>query len=120
MSAIPKGFGEPFEISVSHEGETSTLAFAGEFDLAQLDLARARLDEVERNGTGHIVIDLRELTFIDSTGIAFLLGAIKRDERGRLSFIPSQTAAVRRVLGITGVDGIFGGDNASAGATAGS
>lgn len=110
MPAIP----EPFEVdvSVSHEGETSTLSFAGEFDLANIDLAHKTLDEIESNGSARIVIDLRELTFIDSTGIAFLLAAVKRDERGRLSFVPSKAAAVRRVFGITGVDEIFGGGGA--------
>jgi len=32
------------------------------------------------------------------------------DAEDRLTFIPSESLGVRRVLGITGVDGIFGGE----------
>jgi hypothetical protein len=46
-----------------------------------------------------------ELTFIDSTGIALLISALRRDgAEERLRFLPSQAPAVTRVLQLTGVE----------------
>src|SRR5690349_3663415 len=75
------------EARLSFEEETVTLALAGELDLAGVDAARERLAEAIAAGPARVVIDLSELTFIDSTGISFLLSAVKQDEEGRLSFV---------------------------------
>jgi len=99
---------------ISRTGETATLALIGEFDLATVDTVRERLAEVRREAPSRVVIDLRGLTFIDSTGISFLLSAVKEDGDGRLSFIASEAPAVRRVFAVTGVAGLFGGDDAGA------
>lgn len=49
-----------------------------------------------------LVLDLSELTFLDSTGIrAFLLVA---DHVGGGVFLRRPTQAVRRVLGLVGID----------------
>jgi anti-anti-sigma factor len=101
--------GGTLEVRVARDGDTATLVLVGEFDLATLRAARAGLEEARRNGARRIVVDLRDLTFIDSTGIAFLIAARRDDPDDRLSFIPSESLAVRRVLGITGVDELFGG-----------
>lgn len=97
------------EARVRHDGTTTTLALTGEFDLAEIDLVRAKFAEACGNGSSRVVIDLRELTFIDSTGISFLLSATKEDEGGRLSFVACDAPAVRRVFAITGVADLFGG-----------
>lgn len=102
------------QINVSHDGPSARLGFVGEFDLSGIDRAREKLMTVAQDGATEIVIDLRELTFIDSSGIAFLLGAVKEAEGQRLTFVPSESPAVRRVLDITGVDRLFGGDGDSA------
>jgi len=98
------------EARLCREGETVTLALAGELDLAGVDAARERLAEAIESGPARVVIDLSELTFIDSTGISFLLSAVKQDEEGRLSFVACEASAVRRVFAITGVAELFGGD----------
>ena len=98
-----------FATHVSRKGETAMLALKGEFDLAAVELVRAKLDEAYSGEPSRVVIDLSELTFIDSTGISFLLSAVKADEEGRLSFIPCSALGVQRVLAITGVAGVFGG-----------
>ena len=95
---------------LSREGETATLTLAGELDLAGVDAARERLGEAIEIESARVVIDLSELTFIDSTGISFLLSAVKQDDGGRLSFVACKASAVRRVFAITGVAELFGGD----------
>jgi anti-sigma B factor antagonist len=104
------------EVSLSRDGEAATIALAGELDLATVDMVRDKLAEVEDDGTSRVVIDLRKLTFIDSTGIWLLLSAAKEDEEGRLSFIPSESVAVQRVFAVTGVADLFGGNDGSSAA----
>ena len=101
--------GGTLEVRVARDGDTATVALIGEFDLATLREARAGLEEAGKDGARRIVVDLRELSFIDSTGIAFLIAARRDDPDDRLSFVPSESPAVRRVLGITGVDHLLGG-----------
>jgi anti-sigma B factor antagonist len=98
------------EARLSRDGETTTLALAGELDLAGVDAARERLAEALAAEPKRVIIDLSELTFIDSTGISLLLSAVKQDDAGRLSFVACKASAVRRVFAITGVAELFGGD----------
>lgn len=99
------------EARVSQDGDSVTLALAGELDLATADTVREKLAKARDDGASRVVVDLRELTFIDSTGIWLLLSAVKEDEEGRLSFIPSKSAAVQRVFAVTGVAELFGGND---------
>ena len=96
------------EAHVLRDGETSTLVLVGEFDLAAIDAVRTKFAEA-CSVSSRVVIDLSRLTFIDSTGISFLLSAVKADEEGRLSFIACDSPAVQRVFSVTGVAGLFAG-----------
>jgi len=98
------------EARVSRDGDGATLTLAGELDLATADMVREKLAEARGDGASRVVVDLRKLTFIDSTGIWLLLSAVKEDEEERLSFIPSESAAVQRVFTVTGIADLFGGN----------
>lgn len=97
------------EARVSRKGATATLALAGEFDLAGVDAVRAKFAEACVEEPARVVIDLSRLTFIDSTGISFLLSTVKADEGGRVSFVAAHAPGVQRVFAITGLSGLFGG-----------
>jgi anti-anti-sigma factor len=76
----------------------------GELDLANADAVEAALDEALGEGDGHVIVDMTELAFIDSTGIALLVAALNRDSGGgRLRFVNSRAPAVTKVLEMTGV-----------------
>jgi anti-sigma B factor antagonist len=96
------------------DGESSTLALAGELDLSVIDIARERLAEARQGEPSQVVVDLSGLTFIHSTGIAFLVAAVKEDGEKRLSFIPCQAYAVQRVLSVTGVAELLDGAESAA------
>jgi anti-anti-sigma factor len=83
---------------------TCVVALRGELDLANAAAAEAEMTAALDGDEGPVVIDLRELEFIDSTGIALLVATMTRAGDGRLSFRPSASPAVRRVLALTGVD----------------
>jgi len=80
------------------------VAFAGELDLANAGTAESALQSSLEDPSTSVIVDMRELEFIDSTGIALLVSALSRNEGGvRVSFIPSDSPAVTRVLELTGL-----------------
>ena len=88
-------------------GEATVVEVGGEVELysaQQLRDALIRVCEVERPC---IVVDLTRVSFIDSTGLGVLVGALKRaSERGTLALVCPQQR-VRRVLEITGLTEVF-------------
>jgi anti-sigma B factor antagonist len=94
----------PFEVRLTSDRDRLLVAPRGELDLATAEQMRAALLEQFDNGCAHVVADLRELTFIDSTGIRILWQAHQRSELDgtRLSLIPGD-GNVSRALSITGL-----------------
>jgi anti-anti-sigma factor len=85
-------------------GDSRVIAFAGELDLANAATAESALRSSLENPATPVVVDLSELEFIDSTGIALIVSAIGHNEGGaRISFVPSDAPAVKRVLELTGL-----------------
>jgi anti-sigma B factor antagonist len=89
-------------VQQTSEGERLRVALAGEMDLANAETAGSTLREVLLRDKD-VVVDLGGLEFIDSTGLAMLVVAMREGGR-RLSFLPSRHAAVRRLLSLTGLD----------------
>jgi len=71
-------------------------------DLANAETAGLTLREA-LSSPKSVVVDLAKLEFLDSTGIAMLVNAM-REGGERLSFLPSRHAAVTRILNLTGLD----------------
>ena len=77
----------------------------GELDMATADHLRQVLDATMTDDTADVVIDLADLTFIDSTGIRVLLSASRRARRQNCSFAMRQPSrVVLKTLRLTGVD----------------
>ncbi|HEV2789861.1 MAG TPA: STAS domain-containing protein [Solirubrobacterales bacterium] len=85
------------------EGERIRLALHGELDLANAMTAEMMLQEALSSGR-EVLVDLGKLEFIDSTGISILVVAMRGENSERISFLPCESAPVRRVLSLTGVD----------------
>jgi anti-anti-sigma factor len=68
----------PFGVSPERDGEVYLLKASGELDLATCKALRAELERAEASEAKRIVLDLGDLTFIDSTGIEVLLDAHRR------------------------------------------
>ncbi len=79
------------------------LALHGELDLSNAPTAEVQLEAALRTSKD-VLIDLSRLEFLDSTGIALLVAALQRRDAARLSFLPSEAIAVRRLLSLTGLD----------------
>jgi anti-sigma B factor antagonist len=92
----------PLIVQQTSESEGIRLALEGEMDLANAETAESMLREALASG-GPVVVDLGKLAFLDSTGVAMLVTAM-REGGSRLSFLPSEHASVRRLLNLTGLD----------------
>jgi anti-sigma B factor antagonist len=90
-------------VQQTSEGERVRLALDGELDLANAETAEATLREALASGKD-VVVDLADLEFLDSTGVAMLVAAMREVDGKRLSFEPSRHEAVRRLLKLTGLD----------------
>lgn len=90
------------------DGDTHTIALRGEMDLSNAGEVERELRHAEATDVRTIMVDLSELTFMDSTGIRLLIAADVRSRADscRLSLM-RPPAAVARVLCIAGVDGLL-------------
>ena len=90
----------------SHRSDgTVRLSLAGEFDLSNASQVEEALEEVERERPALLILDLRELTFMDSTGLRVMVSADARarDDSRRLAVVQGPEP-VHRVFRITGLD----------------
>ena len=81
------------------------VALSGELDVDSAGQVEERLLAVEGPAPERIVLDLRGLAFIDSTGLSLLINANRRAEKvGRRLTIVSGTGPTRRLLRTVGLD----------------
>jgi anti-anti-sigma factor len=95
------------QIDTRQHGDTVLVRLSGEFDLAAEELFDRTLDELSRSARA-IVLDLRELGFIDSSGLRALLRAWERSRTDGhdLTFVPGD-GQVRHTMELTGLDAVL-------------
>ena len=107
MAFDPTGF----SISTSDRDGRAVVVIRGELDLATAPDLEAVVTELLDEGQD-VVVDLRELAFMDSTGLRVLVAAHARVERadGGPTFVvvrPLPGAPIQRILAIAGVDSVL-------------
>ncbi len=87
-----------------HEG-TVVVSVAGEVDVGTAPILGDALEAViDDQGNLSVCVDLAGMTFIDSTGLSVLVGALKRlRERGGHLTLANPSATTLRVLEIVGL-----------------
>ena len=91
-------------VGVFDDAGNRVIQVGGELDLSTVPSLERELEAAMGRGEGGVVVDLSELEFIDSTGIAVLVRAMGVDNgSARLWFVPSRADGVNRVLDMTGV-----------------
>jgi len=92
----------------SVDADTHIVSVAGEIDLFTAPEFKQRVSAPIDEGRTHVVVDLTETTFIDSSSLGVLIGAHRRLRRleGRLVIVCSNDAIIK-TFRITGLDGVF-------------
>ncbi len=81
---------------------------AGELDLRRAYTFDEEMRALEALAPSTIVLDLREVTFVDSAGLARIVAAQRRSKRDKRRFVIVRScAAVQRVFQLTAVDQHF-------------
>ncbi len=76
---------------------------AGEIDIATAPQLQRALDEAIEASDDPVVVDLSAVEFMDGSGLRVLLSTVRR-ARARKFGVASPSAAVRRLLEITGIE----------------
>jgi anti-anti-sigma factor len=105
MAFDPTGF----SISISDRDGRAVVVIRGELDLATAPDLETAIQERLDDGQD-VVVDLRELDFMDSTGLRVLVAAHARVEGTEQRFLivrPLPGAPIERILAVAGVEQVL-------------
>jgi anti-sigma B factor antagonist len=89
-------------------GNVQVLAFSGSLDAYHAPQARQLLDQALEQEPANLVVNLREVNFLDSTGLSTLVQGMKRSRltKGDLCLCGLQQP-VRMIFELTRLDSVF-------------
>jgi anti-anti-sigma factor len=91
-------------VGVFDDAGNRVIRVGGELDMSTVPALEEELEAAMKSSSESVVVDMSDLDFIDSTGIAVIVRAIGQSNgSGRLRFVPSRAEGVSRVLEMTGV-----------------
>lgn len=92
-----------FQVEVRREGSAALIAISGELDLASGPRLEEELSSLDPD-VSLVVVDLRRLEFMDSTGLSIIVRAHQRlAEQDRELSLVRGSPQVQRLLDLTGV-----------------
>ena len=98
---------EPFGMRVVHDSTGVVLRLSGEFDLRGHLQFEAEVQDLQRDFS-ELVIDLREVTFMDSCGLRSLMGVWEQSRRDSFELgIVRGPAQVQKVVELTSLDTVL-------------
>ena len=106
----PGGETPAFQISIEQPAEGSyVIAVSGELDLANKDALSDAIATAQKESARAVLLDLRELTFMDSSGLRILIDAWNEANVSdrKLTVVVRPEGLVRRVLEVSGCDTIL-------------
>jgi anti-anti-sigma factor len=93
------------EVEVERRDSRMRVELVGELDLATASQLHARLEELESEKPELLVLDLRRLAFMDSTGLREVVEAARRARAGdRKVVVVKSHGPIESILGVTRVD----------------
>jgi len=99
---------ERLSIEVTRSGGSAAITVVGEVDMASAPSLRKILGGCIDEGCRKIRLEMSEVSFMDSSGIAALLSAKQRIDEGDGELVLSNPSRnVRRVLELTALNSVF-------------
>ena len=88
--------------------ELALVSVSGELDLHTAGCLQARIEEADTVGAGTVLVDLSEISFIDSSALEVLVRESKRlESRGHSLVLVTNDPRTRRILEVTGLDRVL-------------
>lgn len=100
---------QPFhQESITAGDDCAVIHITGEIDLYTAPKLREQVIDLVSKGIVHVIVDLRGVDFLDSTGLGALVGSLKRlrVREGTLNLVIS-TDRIQRIFRITGLAKVF-------------
>ena len=90
--------------------EAVTVVIGGELDHCSAPQVRQQLDDLLMDeSVVHVVLDLENLTFMDSSGIGVLLGRLRKlSARGGSLSVKGMRPSVEKLFRLSGLDRVIG------------
>ena len=94
--------------SITAGADCAVVRIAGEIDAYSAPQLREQVIKLLADGTRHIIVDLRDVEFLDSTGLGALVGSLKRlrEQDGSLALVAT-TGKILTVFRVTGLIRVF-------------
>jgi anti-sigma B factor antagonist len=95
-------------VSTREQGGRTIVEVGGEIDVYSAPTLRDQLNSLVGDGHYDLVVDMRQVDFLDSTGLGVLVGGLKRVRQhdGSLQLVCAQDR-VLKVFRITGLTKVF-------------
>jgi anti-anti-sigma factor len=98
----------PFTARTDSRNGVTSIALSGELDMATAPILVEQLTALERHGARAIILDLRDVRFIDSSGLHALVRAHRRSEQdGHGLMVVGASKSVRRLCEVMGTEFIL-------------
>lgn len=105
------GSAAPLTVRVESGDGSATIALNGELDMQTVPVLEDHLTQVEAAEVAEITLDLREVTFLDSTAVhAFIAARDRAKEHGRRLILVGVGPPARRLLELTDTQYLLHGD----------
>jgi anti-anti-sigma factor len=93
-----------FDVGTDRQAARLVVAPRGEIDLATVDVLREALEAAVQSGD-ELVLDLREVAFMDTSGLRYVLELSSRADSGEFGLrLLRGPRAVQRVFEVSGVE----------------
>ena len=94
-------------VDVSDRGDATVAAISGDLELFTVDPVARTLDDVAIARGGLLVLDLHEVTFLDSSGLSFLVSLNHRVTNAGAQMRLVASPSTLRLLRLTSMDQIL-------------
>jgi anti-anti-sigma factor len=91
-------------ITTGDEGGTPVISIVGELDLSNMGQAKAAIDAALTSQAQRLILELSELEYMDSSGLALLAAAARQAREIELR---DPSPMVRRLIEMTGLDQVL-------------
>ncbi len=96
---------QTLEVRFERKGESAHVELAGELDMYSAGRLEQELEALARDGCDTVLLDLRRLSYVDSTGLATILAASRRaKEAGRRFAVVRGPDSIQWRFRTTGID----------------
>jgi anti-sigma B factor antagonist len=97
-----------FRCQVEPRGDTLVARLRGELDLAGAQLFEETIEQLATAGAGRVILDLRELEFLDSSGLRLIMRLHKQLGQASAELLLVRGPnSVQRIFALTRVDQVL-------------